>query len=355
MQINSRGEPRPGHAGAGGSEVSEQPALATAALATAVRAALIEQEKLAEAVAQLGEAVETRVRRLGEQLSSLIGLLECISDPGLPAIVPPARRVAVYCLGPFQLLIDGAPVQQWRSGKARALFQYLVAYRDRRVPRDALIEALWPDPDALAAGTSLKVTVHALRQTLAQFEPAGHPPLLSIETQDCGYRLTATDLWVDVEEFERRCALARRLERQGRHAEALALFARAADLYRGDFLEDTWEEWAIFQRERLKDCYLQALARLADAAFAAGDYESCIIRCQQMLEKDRCREDAYRMLMLCHACLGQRGRVRCWYELCVHTLRSELEVDPEPETVRLYQRALRGEACPCVDAVQQSL
>lgn len=352
MQINSTGEPRPGRAGAGSGAVAERPALATA-----VRAALVEQEMLAEAVAQLGDAVETQVRRLGEHLSSLIGLLDNTSGSGVSTsatMVARTGRVAVYCLGPFQLLIDGRPVQQWRSGKARALFQYLVTYRDRPVPRDVLIDALWPDPDALAAGTSLKVTVHALRQTLAQLEPAGHPPFLAIEAQDCGYRLTASDLWVDVEEFERCCALARRLERQGRINAALTLFARAADLYRGDFLEDTWEEWAVFRREGLKDCYLHALARLADAAFAAGDYQGCILRCQQMLEKDRCREDTYRMLMLCHARLGQRGRVRCWYNLCERTLQTELDVDLEPETVRLYKRLLSGEACSFVDAVQPS-
>jgi DNA-binding SARP family transcriptional activator len=47
--------------------------------------------------------------------------------------------------------------------------------------------------------------------------------------------------------------------------------------------------------------------------------------------------------MLCHARLGQRGRVRCWYNLCRHTLRSELDIDPEPETVRLYTRLLNGQ------------
>jgi DNA-binding SARP family transcriptional activator len=349
MQANSAGEPRQVHADAGSSATVERPALATA-----VQAALLQQEMLAEAVAQLGAAVESQARLLGEQLTSLMGLLEHSPGCGLPVMPPHRARIAVYCLGPFQLLIDGRPVQQWRSGKARALFQYLVAHRDRPVPRDVLIEALWPDPDAVAAGTSLKVTVHALRQTLAQLEPGGCYPLMSVEARDYCYRLAASDLWVDVEEFERCCVQARRLGRQGREAEALALYARAADLYRGDFLEDTWEEWAVFRREGLKDCYLHALAQLADAAFAVGDYQGCIMRCQQMLDKDRCREDTYRMLMLCHARLGQRGRVRCWYNLCRHTLRSELDVDPEPETVRLYTRLLSGKECSFVDVAQPS-
>ncbi|MER3406062.1 MAG: SARP family transcriptional regulator [Chloroflexota bacterium] len=349
MEANSPGEPRQARADAGSSATVERPALATT-----VRAALLQQEMLAEAVAQLSAAVESQARHLGEQLSTLMGVLERSPRSSLSAVPPHPARIAVFCLGPFQLLIDGRPVQQWRSGKARALLRYLITHHGRPVPRDVLIEALWPDPDALAVGTSLKVTVHALRQTLAQLEPGGRSPRISVEAQDGCYRLVASDLWVDVEEFERCCIQSSLLERQGRAAEALALYARAADLYRGDFLEDTSEEWAVFRREGLKDCYLHALGRLADAAFAAGDHHGCILRCQQTLEKDRCREDTYRMLMLCHARLGQRGRVRCWYNLCRHTLRSELDVDPEPETVRLYTRLLSGKERSFVDVAQAS-
>jgi DNA-binding SARP family transcriptional activator len=314
------------------------------ALAATVRAALVEHQLLAEAVEQLGATVGSQVRRLGRQLSSLMEALEQPSGPGSPITLTGAPpRVAVHCLGAFRLLVHGTPVEQWRSGKARALFQYLLMHRDRPVPRETLIQALWPAPDAVAVGTSLKVTVHALRQTLAQVGQTCASPVLMVEAQDCGYRLIAPDLWLDVEEFERCCILARRLERQGYVEDALWFYTRAVELYRGDLLEDSWEEWVIFRREGLKDYYLHALARLADAAFEAGDYQGCIQRCQQMLEKDRCCEDTYRMLMLCHARLGQRGRVRRWYDLCVRTLRAELDVDPEPETVRIYHVALQGD------------
>jgi DNA-binding SARP family transcriptional activator len=157
---------------------------------------------------------------------------------------------------------------------------------------------------------------------------------------EAGYQLSAADLWLDVEEFERCCVAGRRLERQGRMAEALGAYARAADLYAGDFLGDSWDDWVVFRREGLKDQYLFVVAKLADAALVDGDFQGCIVRCQQLLVHDRCREDTYRTLMLCHARLGQRDRVRCWYELCVRTLRSELGVEPEAETVALYRRAI---------------
>ncbi|MBI4494044.1 MAG: winged helix-turn-helix domain-containing protein [Chloroflexi bacterium] len=224
--------------------------------------------------------------------------------------------------------------------KARSLFQYLVSRPNRLVARETLIDALWPDPDAQAAFTSLKVAVHALRQLLSEtvVRDAG----LAVVARGNGYALTATDLWLDIDEFQRRCAQAHRLDAGGRVDEALVEYTRAAELYRGNFLEESPEEWVLVRREGLKDHLLLVLARIAEIALAQADYHTCIARCQQLLEHDCCREDIYRTLMQCHAQLGQRGRVRRWYELCTRTLRAELDVAPELETEALYQRAMAG-------------
>jgi DNA-binding SARP family transcriptional activator/transposase len=261
--------------------------------------------------------------------------------PGMPDTRdPPAPEpvVRILCLGAFQLHVRGERIDGWRPGKALSLFQYLVNHRERPVSREALIEVLWPDPEALAASTSLKVAIHAVRQTIAQ--ASADKGALTVRTHPTGYQLEALDTWVDVEEFERCCATARRLDALGLNAEASARYAEASALYRGDFLSDAWEDWVLPRREGLKDEYLFVLARLADAAFAAGDYHACILHCQQALEQDACCEETYQTLMRCHARLGQRGRVRAWFGVCERTLRSVLDVSPGPETRNVYQQAL---------------
>jgi DNA-binding SARP family transcriptional activator len=302
-------------------------------------------------LARLLAAVEVQQARLDSQLALV---LRALSDDDLNAqprststrgstphtIAPPSScRAVVRCLGSLEVTIGGIAVDRWRSGKARSLFEYLIAHRDRAVTRETLILALWPDPDALAAGTSLKVAVHALRQVLADSATGGVSATIKVVGRDSGYELRAPSAWVDVEEFERCCRLAGRLDRTGAEPEALDLYERAADLYRGDFLADAWDDWVVFRREGLKDQYLFVLARLADAAIDAGDYQRCIQFCQRLLEEDTCREDTFRTLMVCHARLGQRGRVRRWYDLCVKTLRTTLDTQPEPETQRIYEWA----------------
>jgi two-component SAPR family response regulator len=295
---------------------------------------------LDDAVEGLTSALDARIAHLDRQLAALRRLVAPVTQ------LSPAPRErsevtpAVTCLGSFQFRVAGSPVVDWRSGKARALFQYLVSHRGRAVPNDTLIHALWPEPGAAAPGSSLKVAVHALRQALKRINRA--ECTIDVVSHESSYRLDASDLWVDVEEFERCYHLGRERDNRGQLGEALALYARAADLYRGDFLEELSDDWLIFRREALKDQYLFLLFRLAHAAVAAEDYQSGIARCQELLAKDRCREDTYRLLMVSHGRLGQRSRVRAWFELCAQALRHELDCEPDEETKRIYRQALVG-------------
>jgi two-component SAPR family response regulator len=297
---------------------------------------------LIEAIGQLRGMLDAQLAHVNHHLVRIGSLIVQPSATSAPPASSERTRLAAYCLGPFRLAVDGEPIGTWRSSKALALFQYMIGRRRQLVSRDALIEALWGNSDALAVNTSLKVAVHALRQALQQ--EVGQGGRLEIVTSGSGYRLEAEGLWVDVEEFERSFALGRSLEAAGHGVEALALFGAAAGLYQGDFLQDVDLDWVTYRRESLRDQFLYVVGRLARAALAAGEYQDAIARCQQVLAQDPCHEETYRLLMLCHARLGQRGRVRSWFELCARTLRSELDCTPEAETERIYRLALAGRA-----------
>ena len=184
--------------------------------------------------------------------------------------------------------------------------------------------------------------MHALRQIFVEGRASGLPSDLGLVVHESTYQLQAPRLWVDVDEFQRCSAIGDQLEARGQAHAALGFYERAAELYRGDFLAESLEDWAVFRREGLKDQYLHILAKLADARLRTGDHNGCIAVCRKLLEQDTCREDTFRMLMVCHAQLGQRGRVRRWFELCVQTVRTLLDTEPEPETYRVYRWAIAG-------------
>jgi DNA-binding SARP family transcriptional activator len=338
---------RPWEAGLVPAELTTLPA--HSAIWSRLQQALSEHEVRSATIRHLLAALEEQQARLEVEMAAALETLThaTLGEPSeaqaeRPPSTPNPGQTIVRCFGSFEVEMAGVPIQNWRSGKARAVFEYLVSHRRRPVPRDTLIQAVWPDPDALAAATSLKVAVHALRQIFSENRGSAARPAVSVMVQESTYQVVAPGLWVDVEEFEQCATLGMQLEAHGHAAQALVHYERAADLYRGDFLADTWDDWVVFRREGLKDRYLTILARVANARFKAGDYERCIELCRLLLEQDSCREDTFRVLMLCHAKLGQRGRVRRWYELCVETLRTTLDAEPEPETHRVYLLASSG-------------
>ena len=276
---------------------------------------------------------------IGSRMGKAI-LGETAQPGGLPELV----RLEVRCLGRFEVSSGWQRIERWQSAKAKSVFQYLMSRPREPVIKDVLMETIWPGCDPQAASNNLKAAVHGLRQTISRLfnKKEGFPHILFLQ----GSYLTNPEikLWVDVEEFEQRWMLGRRLEKEGKAAEAIREFELAEALYRGDYLEDEpYEQWTLLRREALKDTYVIILSKLADYALRTADYESRVIYCQKILAKDPCREDAYRWLMCCYSRLGQRNHALRWYKICRRTILAELDTAPDHETTALYQSLLRDE------------
>ncbi|MFJ5294412.1 BTAD domain-containing putative transcriptional regulator [Streptomyces sp. NPDC088348] len=256
------------------------------------------------------------------------------------------HAISVSTLGSFELAFRGRPVQRWRAGKTRDLFQFLLLRRGVVVPREALHESLWPGSSWSANSSSLKVAVHTLRKVLAtcQTPPEEtNSPSLRLATRETGYILQATGLWVDFEVFDDLVDQGHRAESAAAHREASRHYRAAAELYGGDFLAGAPMEWANVQREWLRGRFLYVLQRLAETSLAEGDSLSVMRYCRRTIEIEPYREESYRMLMYTHAELGQLNQVHRWYEICTTRLHQDLQIDPAPATRRTYSRAMQGQ------------
>lgn len=252
--------------------------------------------------------------------------------------------VTVRCFGAFEVHLAGEPVECWHAGKARNLFQYLLLNRGRIVRREKLFETLWPGGVWSPSTSSLKVAVHAVRRTLdqaARGRPGPRP--VEIVFRAHGYQLNATDLWLDVDEFDRAMREAHAAESRGARAEAVASYRRAADLYAGDFLAGETGDWIDVQREYYRTRVLYALTALRADALRRGDHAEAIELCHRILDIDPCHEQVYQTLMVLHARRGELGQVRNWHRMCVRRLRSDLDVPPTEATRRIFAEAVRRE------------
>ena len=279
----------------------------------------------------------------GARLSKIGQIM--LGEPIPPGPLPTLMRIEVRCLGRFEVRSSWKCVERWHSVKAKSVFQYLMSKPKEPVIKDILMETLWPNCEPQAASNNLKTAMHGLRQTLGNLfmEKQIFPYILFLQGS---YLLNPEiELWVDIDDFEQHWRQGRRLEREGKQADAVKEFQLAEALYRGEYLEDEpYEEWTLLRREALKDTYIIILGKLADYSMKTASYEDCITYCQKILAKDHCREDAYRRLMCCYSRLGQRTRALRWYEICRRTIHAELDTKPDAETTGLYHQLLKDEA-----------
>lgn len=169
-------------------------------------------------------------------------------------------------LGQFGVARSGReiPPESFGGRLARRLVRILVSRRGHTVPRDLLIEYLWPreaprDPEA-----NLNVQVNRARRALGKSS--------LIETTPSGYRFDEDPACcVDVEVFLQLGELAWRRLSGGLPGTALSSFRKALDVWRGDpLIEDAYEGWAREYIQQLIDCHASVLEGAAAAALQVG-------------------------------------------------------------------------------------
>lgn len=252
--------------------------------------------------------------------------------------------------GRFEVLYRGKTVPLGHNSKALAILKYLLAHKPQPVSQDYLMTWLWSESSPKRARWSLNSAICALRKLLSSGVPSVTP--CNCVLLEAGYYRLSPEIRVssDMEDFDAHYKRGRRLEKARQMPEAAAEYEKAIKLYRGDFLvEDLYEEWRYedwteIERERLANVYMDALSRLAGYYMDTGQLRESIRVCYQLLEKDSCREDSYRLLMRCYTHLGLRAQALAKYQLCEEILERRYGIAPSPETQALYQDLLKGES-----------
>jgi pimeloyl-ACP methyl ester carboxylesterase/DNA-binding SARP family transcriptional activator len=196
-------------------------------------------------------------------------------------------RAEITTMGGFGVSVSGEKVPQaaWGSRHVRQLCKRLAVAAGQPVPRDELIELLWPDEtDATRLRSRLSVLLSHIRRVLG----GG----LVADRDSVGLDLATVDL--DLRHLHD--ALAR-----GDDEAAVAA-------YHGPVLpEDGYEDWAVAARDQAMFAVVGAHRRLAARAMANTNVEAAIAHTSAILDLDPYDERAHEVLVRMLAEDGRRG------------------------------------------------
>jgi DNA-binding SARP family transcriptional activator len=235
------------------------------------------------------------------------------SGPGLDGVLGTAAlggtpRFRISTLGRFVVERDGEQVDgsAWQSRKARELLKILVSASGRPVPRERLIDLLWPDECGERLTNRLAVATATLRRVLDpdRVEPASHVVLGADET----LALDLRHVEVDVLGFVRDARVGLALLRDGSAEAAHASLSCAVAGYVGDYLpENLYDDWSAPLREQARDVLLLSLRGLTRLAEQSHDTDEVLRFARRAIEVDPYEAWAHQAVIRACTGAGRRG------------------------------------------------
>jgi DNA-binding SARP family transcriptional activator len=240
----------------------------------------------------------------------------------------------VCLLGSFRVLRLGQPSDELIAGKAISFLAALALHLENGVPREELLEMLWPEREIKHAAVLLNSLVYSLHRRLCRARQQADLVVFA----NGWYALNkAAGVSTDVARFDRIVAEGDRLAVAQHDATAANHYERALTLYRGDLVVGT-DIYSVIERERLRSRFLTILAWLAERGYCQADYAAALNHALRMLAHDPCREDAHRIVMRAQVHQGARAQALRQYRLCEQVLRREFDAAPEAATTMLFDR-----------------
>ncbi len=239
--------------------------------------------------------------------------------------------IFIRALGRMQVKVNNHTItsSEWQTQAARDLFFMLLVHSEG-MTREEISVIFWPDASQDEAKFRFKNTVYRLRRAVGK-----NCVLLDQDIYRFNDKL---DYEYDVELFLKENALANQA-----HDTMLKLshFREAIKNYRGDFLSEIDETWAINSRECLKQNYLNILLQVSEIYLDLSNYDLALEYCQRAMDEDNLLEEAYRQAFKIFAATGNRAALVRQYQRCVEVLEKEINAPPSPQTQALYESLLR--------------
>lgn len=239
-------------------------------------------------------------------------------------------------MGAFVVEYDGQIIEAFLTRKAPLLLAYLAMLPGKH-SRDTLAALFWSETTDEQALKNLRTVLSNLRKVV--------PDAVLISRQSVQIR---DSVWIDAREFNQGCdAFFAGAEMS--LDEMLAL----AHLYHGDFLlnvpirqAEGLQAWVDQQHNLLQQKQEQLLHRITEHCLQIGDAYTGVTIARQLVMMNPLWEDAQRQLMRLLVQLNQSGEAQMQYERVVALLDDELGVEPETETIRLYEQIKSGALQP---------
>lgn len=218
----------------------------------------------------------------------------------------------------------------WQVHAAKEMFFVFLAHPEG-LTKEQVGLYMWPDASTEELDIKFKNTLYRLRSAV------GKQVILLAEGI---YRFNPMlEYAFDVEIFLTAIQRANETEDTRQKIQHLS---HAIQQYNGDYLPEVDDYWAIPDREKYRQMYIDALYAIAELYFEKEVYKSSLRYCHRALEEDPVNEEVHRLAMRIHAVTGNKAEIIRQYESCRQELEEKFDVEPSEQTQLLYDTLINA-------------
>jgi predicted ATPase/DNA-binding SARP family transcriptional activator/Tfp pilus assembly protein PilF len=228
----------------------------------------------------------------------------------------------VTLLGSFDVRLNEKPLAL-KLRPVQLLLAYLLLHKGIKLRREQLAGILWPDYTDASARKNLRNTIYRLRRLIGDNYLVADRSTVAFNTDEA--------YWLDVAWLEETAS-----------SDEIADLIQAAGLYRGELLPGYYEDWILWERERLQALFERLMGALVERLKANKRYDETLTWAEYWIAQGQVPEAAYRALMVAHAARDDHANMAKAYHRGREALQETLGITLSAETERLYRELRDG-------------
>ncbi len=224
------------------------------------------------------------------------------------------------------------------------LLCYLLLNRCQTHHRERLAAVFWGDQSSHSARKCLRNSLWRLRTALENVGMSADE-YFTISEEEIAF-LPTSSYWLDVDTFETAVTRWQTVPEGELDATQVVDLEAALELYTGDLLEGIYEDWCLYDRERLYLKYLHTITMLMLHHGLTGAYEKALDYGQRILARDDTHEGIHQQMMWLYWMSGNRSAALAQFKRCTQILHDELGMAPMEKTQQIYAQMVHDEFDP---------
>ncbi|HFQ93809.1 MAG TPA: hypothetical protein ENK32_07355 [Anaerolineae bacterium] len=236
------------------------------------------------------------------------------------------------------------PAASWYRPIVLRLFQYFAINAGRPLPKEKILDDLWPDTDPAKAWATFRTVYSRLRKLIEPYmRPKAANRYISLNSDTYTFDPDG-QAYIDVVQFQQIVGHAL----HNRDTRAVSTIPKplveTLQSYAPLLPDLPYAEWLLEPRQRVQELYVEGCLFLAQAYLVQGENGTAVTWARQTITAAPWLEEAYQLLMRGYARQGQRTLALHVYNEAAANLKRELNLEPSPLTQQLADSLRTGKS-----------